>query len=247
MKVGRILVAIDPRHLDDPALLWAGRFALAFESEIATWPLVGHAGGAASEARQLRLEAKRRRSDLLVVSGDASGKGARERIRLAEALLIDPPCAVLVARSPSGRGPIVAATDLSAATFPAITAAADVSRRLGRPLVVAHALGRSLFAPRDLVLPSGSRSDRFTSARRWIFHALQKHGAAGARATVVDGAPERAIPELAREKEACLVVVATRSRRGMARALLGSVAGVVVRRAPCSVLVVRMTTSSRAE
>jgi nucleotide-binding universal stress UspA family protein len=51
--------------------------------------------------------------------------------------------------------------------------------------------------------------------------------------------PASAICDLANKVSASLVVVGSRSRHGVDRVLLGSVAERVVRRAPCSVLVVR--------
>lgn len=52
-------------------------------------------------------------------------------------------------------------------------------------------------------------------------------------------APAEQIAELARELEAELVIVGTHGRKGLSRMVMGSVAEAVVRRAPCSVLVVR--------
>jgi nucleotide-binding universal stress UspA family protein len=50
------------------------------------------------------------------------------------------------------------------------------------------------------------------------------------------GDPAKEIVRLAREEDADLIVIGTHGRTGIARALLGSVAEVVVRRAPCPVL-----------
>lgn len=55
----------------------------------------------------------------------------------------------------------------------------------------------------------------------------------------VEGPAPEEIVRIAREKEVDLVVVGTHGRKGVKRAVLGSVAELVVRRAPCSVLVVR--------
>jgi nucleotide-binding universal stress UspA family protein len=52
-------------------------------------------------------------------------------------------------------------------------------------------------------------------------------------------APSEQIAQLASDVEADLVVVGTHGRRGLSRVLMGSVAEVVVRLAPCPVLVVR--------
>jgi nucleotide-binding universal stress UspA family protein len=52
-------------------------------------------------------------------------------------------------------------------------------------------------------------------------------------------APAKEIAQLAADIEADLVIVGTHGRRGVARALLGSVAETTVRLAPCPVMVVR--------
>ena len=54
---------------------------------------------------------------------------------------------------------------------------------------------------------------------------------------VLAGEPAAAICEMAAEVEARAVVLGTRGRGGIARALLGSVSDYVVRNAPCSVVV----------
>ncbi len=56
---------------------------------------------------------------------------------------------------------------------------------------------------------------------------------------VREGTPHREIAEAARELPADLIIIATKGRRGLARALLGSTTEKVVRFAPCPVLVVR--------
>lgn len=52
------------------------------------------------------------------------------------------------------------------------------------------------------------------------------------------GSPERVILDLARDKEADLIVMGTHGRTGLARAALGSVAARVVRAATCPVIAV---------
>ena len=53
------------------------------------------------------------------------------------------------------------------------------------------------------------------------------------------GVPYEVIKETAIQEESDLIILATHGRTGLARALLGSLAEVVVRTAPCPVLVVR--------
>ena len=56
---------------------------------------------------------------------------------------------------------------------------------------------------------------------------------------VESGDPREVITEEAKKLHAELIVMGTHGRRGITRALIGSVAESVVRTAPCSVLVVR--------
>ncbi len=56
---------------------------------------------------------------------------------------------------------------------------------------------------------------------------------------LLQGEPAAAIVELAEKEDADLIVMGTHGRTGLARLLMGSVAEVVVRRAPCPVLTYR--------
>jgi nucleotide-binding universal stress UspA family protein len=61
------------------------------------------------------------------------------------------------------------------------------------------------------------------------------------------GVPDREIVELAEKLGAGLVVMGSRGRGGIRRALMGSVSDSVVRHAHCPVLVVRTENSEREE
>jgi nucleotide-binding universal stress UspA family protein len=65
------------------------------------------------------------------------------------------------------------------------------------------------------------------------------------RTDVLLGAPRIAVPEYAKSWAADFVIVGSHSDSGLARFLLGSVAQNVVRRAPCSVEIVRMMGDTR--
>jgi nucleotide-binding universal stress UspA family protein len=56
---------------------------------------------------------------------------------------------------------------------------------------------------------------------------------------VMDGDPRDAILEAAKRIGADLIIMGSHGRRGLSRALLGSVAESIVRRAPCPVLTLR--------
>lgn len=75
-----------------------------------------------------------------------------------------------------------------------------------------------------------------------VARAIRERGAlevSSVVAHVAIGAPARAIADLAAQLDADLVVVGTHGRRGLRRALLGSVAEEVVRTSGCPVLCVR--------
>jgi nucleotide-binding universal stress UspA family protein len=68
---------------------------------------------------------------------------------------------------------------------------------------------------------------------------LRGQGATVATAIVVEASSAKAILQVARDREADLIVLATHARAGFDRILIGSVADKVVRGADCPVLVVR--------
>jgi nucleotide-binding universal stress UspA family protein len=72
-------------------------------------------------------------------------------------------------------------------------------------------------------------------------------GLPGAEARLLHGDPGAAICRLATELSARLIVVGSRGRGGLKRALLGSVSDHVVRKAPCSVIVARTNLDAAGE
>jgi nucleotide-binding universal stress UspA family protein len=85
----------------------------------------------------------------------------------------------------------------------------------------------------------------YASQRAWAEGELRKWSdvaaAAGRRVRIVvtGGVPHDRIVAVASDERADLIVIATRGRGGLERALLGSVADRVIRLAPCPVLSVR--------
>ena len=147
---------------------------------------------------------------------------------------------VLVARHGPGSGKVLAATDLSDPSLPAITSAAEEARRRGARLIVVHnvdpelnAFGPALqFFPDDLIADLGRR------AQDRLQEVLRRLGVT-AEAVITRGPASASILRLAEDLPADLVVVGNSGGAGLANALVGSVAERVVRWAPCSVLVVR--------
>jgi len=158
-------------------------------------------------------------------------------------------CAVLVVRPPPVPARcVLAATDLSAPSLPAIQVAADEATRLGLPLTVVYAIDASWVAfnaytsgllaaagPSAPVIPEGPVRE---AARKSLASMLDPLGVS-ATPVVLDGPPRDAIVDWARSEQAALVVIGTHGRTGLSRVLLGSVAESVVARAACSVEVVR--------
>ncbi|HEY5956299.1 MAG TPA: universal stress protein, partial [Polyangiaceae bacterium] len=157
-------------------------------------------------------------------------------------------CPVLVSRKNAAQGGIVAATDLSDPSLPAIQRGAAEARWRQKPLTVVHVLDSSaayyaasagsLFGVTVALPPVDIQADMkeaLTSTLREKMDALRASG----EALVLYGSPTDTIIECAKARDAVLIVVGTHGRTGLARLALGGVAEAVTRKAPCSVLIVR--------
>jgi nucleotide-binding universal stress UspA family protein len=168
---------------------------------------------------------------------------------VAERVVRHAHCPVLVARPHASTGRVLLATDFSDPTLPAVAAAAEEARRRPVQVTILHDIeanpllvygdsavfGEAPMAPASLDVLEETEA----SARERLGDALARHGLDGER-VVTHGPVVPAIVDVARQIDADLVIVGTIGRSGWARVLLGSVAEAVVRRAPCSVLVVRL-------
>ncbi len=191
------------------------------------------------------------KADLIVVG--SQGKTGVSRALLgsvAEHVVRIAHCQVLVSRPSLGSGVVMAATDLSDPSLPAVTAAAEEARRRGARLTVVHAMESSYAAysaPAAALLGSTvavpSAEDR-TQAREWLGKALgdalRGLGAEG-EPLVVEGSVVASVVQAVEERHADLLVIGTHGRTGISRLLLGSVAEKLVRLVHCSVLVARQS------
>ena len=190
-------------------------------------------------------EAERAGAGLVVVGGRAAPEPGLSHT--AELVVRYSGSPVLVARPSAGGGPILAATDLSEPSLPAVAAAVEEATRLGSGLVVIHVVetmpvGAGPFGM-PLPVPSSAQvADWLESARSEVVAALARLGST-AEARVCDGHPAQAILQAARELRTPLIVVGTRGKTGLERIAIGSVAETVARESPCSVLVVRLRSS----
>lgn len=185
-------------------------------------------------------------ADLLVV-GSHGRTGLTHWLlgSVAERVVRHAKCPVLVARA-GAEGAVLAATDLSDPSMPAIEAAAREATRRGRKLVVVHALqlthegdaAMGLLGALPALDPPAVREAKRALASQIIGSALARFGAK-AEVVIADDDPLTEITRLAEALPAELVVVGTKGRTGLARVALGSVAAGVVEHTHCSVLVVR--------
>jgi nucleotide-binding universal stress UspA family protein len=163
---------------------------------------------------------------------------------VAERIVRDAPCRVLVVRgnrSPLSERTIVLGDDLTTVSTPARADAEALARELGASLEVVHAVeaGIPYLATLELVLPKEMFGRLHEDAAQRLEQAASESPEIQVSNTVTSERPAGAICDLAEKAGSSLAVVGSSSRHGVDRVLLGSVAERVVRRAPCSVLVVR--------
>ena len=229
-----------PQHLADDAVFLAElpvRAATAVQARLETLgldqvpvELFVDRGGTAELALRIADEWK----PALIVAG----AGSIDSERLVRHAGIP----VVIARPGPETGPVVAGTDLSDESLPAIRAGAAEAAHRGGELTVVHAVESVSIAVYGLEAPTAGgdlNRERREAAEARLREALAGAGVTGT-AVVHDAAPADALIEIARTLEATLLVVGTHGRTGITRFLLGSVAEEVVRRAPCSVLVTRL-------
>jgi nucleotide-binding universal stress UspA family protein len=158
--------------------------------------------------------------------------------------------AVLIARR-SPRGPVVAATDFSDVSLPAVHAAAEEARRRGSALHLLHAFDIGAFtlfhAPTSALSYLADSSpitleglDNLRSVAEQRLAQTRDAINLPADTAVISGSAPEVIVQYAESINAELVVVGTHGRSGLARLTLGSTAAAVIEKAPCSVLVVRV-------
>ncbi len=185
-------------------------------------------------------------ADLVVLGGRAPGGRRWVFGSVAERVVTHAELPVLVARPGAETGLVVAATDLSEPSLPAVHAAKAVAKAAGAKLSVVHVVDAPHPSQVSFVQAVSSAASREEHVREEIDAARARlrevigTSEVDTDARVVVGQPSEAIVDLADELRPDVLVVASRGRTGLARLLLGSVAGRVVRHAPCSVLVVRL-------
>jgi nucleotide-binding universal stress UspA family protein len=188
-------------------------------------------------------------SDLVVIG--TRGESGLDRILVggtSERVVRDAPCSVLVARRTTPTGLILAATDLSDPSLPAVTVAAEEARRRGARLHVLQnvdpwplpvpSIEIALGAAGYLIDETMAKEERERVAHH--LHELMALVHVESDCLTTSGAPDVEIVRAARRMKCELLVIGTHGRTGLARLALGSVAERVIETAPCSVLVGRL-------
>ncbi|MCA9578193.1 MAG: universal stress protein [Polyangiales bacterium] len=139
---------------------------------------------------------------------------------------------------------IVVGTDFSEPSFPALKAAASIAAREGATVFLAHVIdplphiGPGL----DTLVGTDALRDGIEEyAKQHLKELTESHFAGLNVETHILHSPNSgmAVADLAERVDADLIVVGTHGRSGLKRLMMGSVAELVSRYAPCSVLVVR--------
>jgi nucleotide-binding universal stress UspA family protein len=160
---------------------------------------------------------------------------------VAEKIVRSSPATVLCVRSCAPLGPggiVVYGEDFGSSENR--RAAAAVARSLDAHIVAVHAieLAGGIMANASFTPPPALIDSCVGEARERLEELCCEYGE-GAEVDVCLGAAARAICDLARRRNASLIVTGTASRKGLERWMLGSVAERTLRHAPCSVLVLR--------
>jgi nucleotide-binding universal stress UspA family protein len=198
---------------------------------------------------EILKRAEAARADLVVVGNQGASGLARVVLgSVADKVVRHAHCPVLVARPSPRSGAILVATDFSPPSRAALIAAdREAARRSGSTrLTVVNSLdlppdlmgfGFAPLVPAPVGLPDARPALR-EGAQKRLAGELRETGVQ-ASTLVGEGPAALDIVRIAESLPAELVVLGTSGRTGLRRVILGSVAEAVVRRAPCSVLVVR--------
>jgi nucleotide-binding universal stress UspA family protein len=132
--------------------------------------------------------------------------------------------------------------DFSDTASRALDYALDLAERLGSSVTVVHAYEIPVYGFPEGPIVTAEMAGQIEAAAHGAIEAVAKRSKrTGVEVNFVlrQGPAWSEIQAVAKEIGADLVVIGSHGRRGLSRALLGSVAEKVVRTAPCPVLTVR--------
>jgi nucleotide-binding universal stress UspA family protein len=140
-------------------------------------------------------------------------------------------------------GTILAATDLGPASRVSVDWAAKLAIALGAKIVIAHAFDLPVVGLPDasIIVGASAASRMLDAAQAALDREVERvrSDAPSAEGILKQGDPREAIPALATEIGAGLIVVGSHGRRGVVRAMVGSVAEGILRTSSVPVAVVR--------
>jgi nucleotide-binding universal stress UspA family protein len=138
---------------------------------------------------------------------------------------------------------ILVPTDLSDGSEEALDCACELARQFGATVHLLHVIGIPTLGVPELgmALPSTVIDSLIRDDQRALDELVARKKDCGTFGQVLlrTGDARDLINQTAQEIGADLIVMGTHGRRGVSRALLGSIAESVVRTAPCPVLTVR--------
>ncbi len=138
---------------------------------------------------------------------------------------------------------ILVPTDFSEPARTALDYAVELAEKLGAKVHVTHAFELPLVGfPDGVMTISAEMATRITVAAQRALDdivAMHRTRAIELQTSLVQGDPREAVLGVAKEIEADLIVMGTHGRRGIARALIGSVAESIVRTSSIPVLTLR--------
>lgn len=139
---------------------------------------------------------------------------------------------------------ILVPTDLSPHAEAALDYACELASKLGATVHLVNVIGIPALGVPELGLAvTSSMIDSMIAENQKALEALAARKCGTAiigQILLKTGDARDSIDQTAKEIGADLIVMGTHGRRGVSRALLGSVAETVVRTAPCPVLTIRM-------
>jgi nucleotide-binding universal stress UspA family protein len=137
---------------------------------------------------------------------------------------------------------ILVPTDFSEQSAAALDYAIPLAAKLGARVHVVHAYELPIIGfPDGAMTVSAEMASRIIDAAQKALHDLEEtYGKRGVNLTtsLEQADPREGILAAARKTEAGLIIMGTHARRGVARALIGSVAESVLRTSPIPVLTV---------
>lgn len=136
---------------------------------------------------------------------------------------------------------IAVATDFTENSLPALEAAFGLLSEVTDRLYLIHVVEVPATAtpPMATMLPPIDQLYRAAEVRLAGLIPENWERDVDVETVVLSGSPATAISDFAREKKVDMIVVGTHGRKGLARVLMGSTAEILLREAPCQVLVVK--------